>query len=136
MNEINQQRLALLEETAAHYNSTNRAVKEGTSNCQYSPTATSEGCAIGRKLPKELAHFLDVTPVSFSGKSVNSQEVFDLMPEELKRLGKRFLRELQSLHDRISNWNNLGLSELGKTRVLRMKALIANGYYDQPEKPL
>ena len=68
------------------------------------------GCAIGRHiLDKGLCKKLD----NMSNGSVILDEVFELLPDNLKELGKNFLFEIQKLHDNKYNWNADGLSEKG-----------------------
>jgi len=64
-------------------------------NCMYAPQKdTSEGCAIGRKISKELQQKFDSRRES---PVVNN--VFNLLPENLQLLGCDFLTEVQQLHD-------------------------------------
>ena len=110
-----QQREVLLNETIAHYTSSNRSINGDV--CNYKPSKTSEGCAIGRKIAdKELCTILDSTSLSLKdGTSVFY--VFYLLPEDLKILGKEFLSELQDLHDSPNHWNKTGLTYEGQRKV-------------------
>ena len=115
MNELQVKQLSLLNDTIAYFNLFNLCMDDG--RCQYSPIkGRSEGCAIGRKLPLELAQKLDkeFTFSPYENNSICDREVFNLMPDELKELGQSFLAKLQSLHDDKSNWNEDGLSGWGK----------------------
>lgn len=134
---LNEKRLALLEETAAHYNSDNRC-ESGTS-CVYSPTTVglegkTEGCAIGRKLPKELAIKFDEISKNNDdmGGVISHHSLFDLLPNELKDLGADFLTDLQQLHDLTWNWDATGLSSSGLEDVNNIKAKIKANEYDEP----
>ncbi len=122
MEKIRQLRLDFLEETINHYNINNRCVTK-TDTCLYSPIKNkSKGCAIGRHIrDKKLCKKLD--KFGILENSVNNDEVFDLLPKKLQRLGQSFLIEIQNLHDYTPNWNETGLSEQGKIAVKRIKKL-------------
>lgn len=112
MTDLQVKQLALLDDTVAHYNSTNRGIivnnKGGNDSCHYSPSATSEGCSIGRQIKdKKLCKKFDLkknTPV----------ELLEGLPEELLEYGLPFLRVLQRFHDSNECWNENGLTEVGK----------------------
>ena len=61
--------------------------------CIYTPSETSEGCAIGRLLPLDLAERL-----GFDG--VSDDEVFYSLPIWLQDMGQDFLTALQICHDK------------------------------------
>ncbi len=109
---IKKLRLALLKETAAHFNSNNLSInsnKDIGSSCLYSGV----GCAIGRLIEdKELCKKLDAFHTSGT-TAVCRKEIFELIPESLQELGAEFLRELQYLHDEACNWTPTGLSTCG-----------------------
>lgn len=116
MNELQKKQLAFLEETAGFYNTDNRALND-TGDCVYISTDKSPGCAIGRHIPAELGKKLDDAP--FSG--VSNDDIFNALPYSLKELTKQFLTDIQELHDTAWNWNEEGLTETGKNRVLELK---------------
>jgi hypothetical protein len=107
---LQEKRLAFLNDTLAYYeadpvNRRNAALGDtGCGNhaeCTYAPQhAGTEGCAIGRHLPLELAKRLDY----WSDSSVNNPIVFNRLPDALKELGKVFLGDMQHLHDRGPLW--------------------------------
>jgi len=68
-------------------------VNEGSSICTYTPTETSEGCAIGRLVELEVAQQLQQV-----NHSLNSR-LFAFLPEWLQVMGEEFLRQLQRCHD-------------------------------------
>ena len=116
--ELKTKRQAFLDNTLAYFNSSTRCV-DGT-NCQYAPTATSEGCALGRKMEdKELCAELDTMSVNATDK-----RVIGALPVEIQELGVEFLYSLQKLHDNKFNWTETGLSEKGQDAV----QIIKNGY--------
>ncbi len=113
--EIKLKRKELLDETASHFNSTNRSVEKGVSIsvCIYSGV----GCAIGRKIEdKELCKKLDWQIES----AVSSDNTFQMLPENLKELGQDFLTELQNLHDAKGNWIESGLSDEGYQKYYKI----------------
>lgn len=114
---IQEKRKALLDETVKYYSEdTTRRCVNG--RCFYSPknanNSNSEGCAIGRKISPELQLRLDRQ--EFTG--INITDNYNMLPDELKELGKDFLTELQSLHDDGRLWHGVtGLTEQGQNRV-------------------
>lgn len=102
-----------LEETVNHYNSNNRS--EGlVGSCTYIPLegVQSEGCAIGRKLPKSYKKKInrdDPSGVNFTGV----ETLFTTLgtPKYFKGIPFRFLNEIQELHDGEWNWDENGLRE-------------------------
>lgn len=88
-----------------------------TSECLYHPdlsvTPKSIGCAIGMyigwKTAKEMDYygFIDDVPL-------------DMLPEWMRDLNRDFLKKCQSLHDNGFNWDDDGLSENGKDKVMNM----------------
>ena len=61
--------------------------------CQYKPSETSEGCAVGRLLPLDVAESLQ------QDGEVSDNRVFSLLPSNVQDLGQDFLQGLQVLHD-------------------------------------
>jgi hypothetical protein len=94
----------------------------GFDGCEYAPEtlgkqATSEGCAIGRKLPREIALELD----ELQAGSVCDHLTWNRLPEELTSLGQEFLQAVQTLHDISDYWTAIGLSTKGKNLVQRIR---------------
>lgn len=72
-----------------------RCLKEGSNHsCQYAPSETSLGCAIGRVIPIKLAKELDI-----KSNGVATDTVFNKLPKWLQGFGQNFLIKLQTLHD-------------------------------------
>ena len=70
--------------------------KPDSISCAYSSSnPLSEGCAIGRYLPKDLSKKLDLLTMS----SVGNDHIFNMLPEWMKKFDKDFLCALQGLHD-------------------------------------
>lgn len=93
-----------------------RCEKDG--RCRYHPSSlslsNSEGCAIGRHLPEDLALKFD------SKGAVGVDRIFDKLPNNLRSLGEKFLDSIQSLHDVDYNWNvqdGKGLSTVGQNHL-------------------
>jgi len=96
-----------------------RCEKDG--RCRYHPSSlshsNSEGCAIGRYLPEDLALKFD------SYEYTDIESVFDELPENLQVLGKEYLDSIQNFHDSSTNWNTIdeeGLTEIGKGRLSQL----------------
>jgi hypothetical protein len=120
-----QQHIDLLNETAAFYNSKNRSVKYiAPSQCTFFNEGTSPGCAIGRLIKdKELCKQLDYMTLT---ELRSFAEIYELLPPELKEYNQEFLIDLQALHDKPENWNESGLSEIGKYRRNHIETWIKN----------
>lgn len=124
-NTLQQQRLEFLEETVAFYNSKNRcSIKHFNEKetCQYYIEGFP-GCAIGRHVPdKNLCNNWDY---GFNGISISveDEDVMKALPKRLTLLGANFLREIQCLHDKVDNWNDSGISEIGLIAVNVIKRL-------------
>lgn len=127
MKTIEEQRLALLEETVEYYRTHNRATvlkADGTSGvlCSYVATEGNEGCAIGRKISPELRAKLQE-----KNNTIDDDNTFLALPSELQELGRSFLTALQSLHDGGELWhkklgeNGNELSEKGNARYNQIK---------------
>ena len=121
MEKTKEEKIALINETVAYYSEDplRRCFYE-SGECFYSGTnnknATSEGCAIGRLIPKELAEELDKEFFYDIGNS-GVKEIFDRLPIDLQAYGVKFLSELQGLHDNPEYWREHGLSDEGAERV-------------------
>lgn len=120
---IKERQLELLEETVQYYskNPVERRCKvEG--NCSYSPKTVgktkSSGCAIGRKLKPSVREEIDRRYPN--GASVDDC-AWQFIPENLKELGKAFLKKVQNLHDNDYYWMEHNISESGKVFVDNIK---------------
>lgn len=105
-----------LRDTVKFYNSKNRATKPSSTACIYSPTPDSPGCAIGRHVSNKLI----CREWDTVGSLVSLGEMADSGLGGLLVLGKRFLRDVQSLHDDFACWGESGLSERGEINVRGM----------------
>lgn len=122
LSNINQKRLNLLDETVQHYveDVNRRNLTNDRSKCFYSPISSrkegiSAGCAIGRKLPPELALEIDQKfPAGCTISQLLSGQTFtERIPDTLKDMGVSFLQDLQSLHDNDRNWMEGKLTTVG-----------------------
>lgn len=128
MDEIKTKQLAFLEETAAYYNSNNRAKQKlpngnKSGGCFYTIVIDGEerGCAVGRKIAdKELCERLNKMS-SLPNCSPSANDVFSLLPPDLQELGSDFLVAIQTLHDYDGHWNEKGLTEQGTRHVHDIK---------------
>ncbi len=104
-------RIAVLNDAINYYwGKPERRCANNFGTCQYKPSDTSEGCAIGRLIPLKLAESLP------QGDGVNRDVVFNKLPKRIQKLGVNFLSALQSLHDG-SNFENMNET----TVIHRMK---------------
>ncbi len=128
MYQLQKNKLRILEETVLYYseNTKRRCLHhdEDKTICFYyganNVNAESDGCAIGRLLPKELADKFD-REYSFNNKKGSVIKLFDLLPLELQEYGLPFLSQLQSFHDKNYYWTDNGLSAFGEALVERFK---------------
>lgn len=114
--------LEFLDDTIQHFSSNKRGVTEDGACCYI------EQCAIGRFLPDELAKELDEGD---DGTARSLEEVYragGILPEILQRLGVKFLRAVQELHDEDRNWDN-GLTKDGKDHAALITENIHKQYY-------
>lgn len=133
---IKERQLEILEDTVKYYSEdvSRRCVDDG--ECRYSPESLniqdiSEGCAVGRLLPRDLCNKLDdLDPSLSAGSFFNTEKYPNLgIPQDILDLGKRFLVDLQSLHDTDSNWDINGLSERGNRFVNSIQQGVETNYY-------
>jgi len=93
-------------------------------NCWYSPETankpTSEGCAIGRKLDRNVANLIDKEHCLGIGISSLMDETDNDLPDFMYELGCSFLEACQSIHDKDDNWDfaNMCLTNEGRLNVL------------------
>lgn len=102
---------AFLNKTVKYYNSTNRGINPRTKYCTY-----RNGCAIGRFLKEDDCIKLDELRWGI-GDILADEELAKLIPTKIKNLGRKFLSQIQILHDVSSNWNETGLTNIGEMRV-------------------
>lgn len=114
---IEEKRLDFLNEMISYYSedTSRRSISE-ESFCRYR-TDDGKMCAIGRHIAKS----------KYSEKiedlTVNSYQVFCLLPKRVKILGKHFLNHVQSLHDTDKFWDKKGVTEVGYLRINLIKEL-------------
>lgn len=102
---------AFLNKTIKYYNSTNRGINPRTKHCTY-----RNRCAIGRFLKEDDCIKLDELSWGI-GDILADKELAKLIPTKIKNLGRKFLSQIQILHDAPSNWNETGLTDIGEMRV-------------------
>lgn len=110
---LQERRLEFLNDTVNYYSEdvTRRAV-DCYEICVYFDETTKNKCAIGRFIDENILK----SKIQLFG-SVARNEIFELLPKNIQELEKRFLMEMQFLHDNSDNWNENGLSEQGKHQV-------------------
>lgn len=111
----------IIDEIAGLYNSGNRSVHlvDGTneeSGCLYA----GEGekiCAFAYMVKPERR----VDLVEWTGASSYITNDHDILQEKYRGHAPEFYDQIQGLHDIINNWNETGLSSIGKLAVERLK---------------
>lgn len=134
---LKKRQLEILEDTVKYYseNVLRRCVEDGA--CRYSPESLniqdiSEGCAIGRLLPRDLCNKLDELDSDLSVRYFfhKSDRYPNLeIPQDILVLGKDFLIALQTLHDMDCYWDENGLSERGESFVGEIQQKIKTNFY-------
>ena len=119
--DIKQRQIKFLNDTVAHYRLDNRSTSVGGMRCLYlAKDDSTEGCAIGRHLPKDLAMRMDDRLFGNPG-DWNNEILFNELPSWMKEMGRNFLIEIQSLHDNNICWTENGLSGAGLRQVDTLK---------------
>lgn len=112
-----------LRDTVQFYNSGNRCVGEHPGGCQYHPTLSSPGCAIGRHQPNKVLcqqwtnHPYKKTIGVGLGFVASIADTFPGTLGALEVLGLDFLAEVQKLHDIPHWWTKDGPSMDGRSYV-------------------
>lgn len=139
---LRKSRFDYLNEVVSTFNYNNIAINPTDGACQYSPvynvdgSIKSPGCAIGYKIPLELANKLDRISKETKNGSVNNHSIFNKLPDSLKELGRLFLLDIQCLHDNDCNWNDTGLSKKGIEKYNSIVTTWKLSLYNQTDKPL
>lgn len=130
---LKDRQLKVLQETVDYYsadplNRRSTAFVDGETICRYNPPnpKLSDGCAVGRLVDPDLRPRLD----GHDGTSQTVGEIFDQLPKDVRSLGRRFLAELQIIHDCDENWDKGGLSDQGRRAVDKLKTNIRLGAYE------
>ncbi|HEY9490324.1 MAG TPA: hypothetical protein VIQ51_18435 [Chryseosolibacter sp.] len=105
--------------------------EDGHFSCKYRPTSNrTAGCAIGRHLSYEAQTTFDsyggIDRVLWNVDTDDERTAENnkaMMPEWMQVMSIDFLIEIQNLHDDSPNWNDKGLTELGKRAVRDIAAL-------------
>jgi len=88
--------------TLEYFSDRNKRCVSKAGGCQYSPTKTSDGCAIGRFLtgtPQELARWDSEGGYAYCADAAQMGRLPDIRPEWMKRMPEDFLTEMQKWHD-------------------------------------
>lgn len=110
-------KLRVLAETKLYYSENPLRRCNDQFGCFYSGSRNkrteSDGCAIGRLLPKELAEEIDLK-YKYNNNESGIIHIFHLIPSDIQEYGKSFLIQLQMLHDSDSCWTESGISKRGE----------------------
>jgi hypothetical protein len=105
-------KVEIIEETAAFYNSNNRAIDN--ESCMY---ITSDGkkCALGRCLTEESLQLVHSKFEGMSALKIAESHDLDtlLLPQYRGKYGSVFWRDLQFLHDTAKYWNDEDINGYG-----------------------
>lgn len=122
MNEqtLKEKRGQFLVDTIAYYSKDVKRRCTSGITCAYSPKSVgkegiSEGCAIGRHMTPANQVKADAY-AEFNNSSVDKIDE-KLIPKKLINLGIPFLVQMQRLHDASQNWDEDGLTVIGKQKV-------------------
>jgi hypothetical protein len=120
---LNTRRKLFVNFTSNYFNLTNRGVDdESIDTCSY-----VKGCAIGIWVDEPNSLLLD--EIGWIGDVFRDNKKH-LLPNWLSSLGRKFLKDIQHLHDSKAHWDEEGLSQLGEECVKRFYKRIAENYYD------
>jgi len=107
----------IIKETAGFYNSESRGTAYGETSCFY-VASNGNKCAVGRCLinPERWAESGDAESLfkDMNRKGLDPQEQFS---EQYRGHDEAFWLDLQGLHDKTGNWNENGLTEIGKEHL-------------------
>lgn len=107
----------IIDETANSFTSKNRAIKEnskGGNECFYTDI-NGNHCGVGRCMTKEGLEHLGYR--SISARSINSvyhNGLDGFLKPEYRGHSIEFWEDIQSFHDSCQNWNENGLTEVGR----------------------
>jgi hypothetical protein len=114
--ELIKARTAFLDDTLDYYgtDTSRRATVYYTLGitCQYR-TDDGRKCAIGRHIPDEYYY------EELEGNSINNR-IFKVLPENIQKLGVKFLENVQKFHDNTAAWNKDGITGHGKIMYLNI----------------
>lgn len=109
-------KVEIIEEVAAFYNNSNRAIDDIAHECVYE---TSDGrcCAVGKyMIPSIRERYIDRDSISVSDLCEHEEttDINQLLVEDARGHGMEFWTSLQNFHDREIFWTLNGLSEKGE----------------------
>src|SRR5690242_8845671 len=87
------------------------------SSCLYNPPVNkskSKGCAIGMYLSSEVAKELDLSTEQGIYWIMSNKKLKTLLPDWMQKMNKRYLADIQSLHDGSEFRNTNNISKAGK----------------------
>lgn len=114
----------ILQETVEYYSEDiNRRAVGGNEVCLYT-TADNRHCAVGRCLTEEAID----TVQDFEGDVEDlvdeyaEDNIDNILKEQYKGHEEKFWADLQTLHDKESNWDKTGLTEEGQDYIEYLKS--------------
>lgn len=112
--ELKQARLDFLNETVQYYSEDVKRRAVENVSCRYK-TRDGKKCALGRWIPDNLYN------ENIEGCGVEDLISRDLLPDNIKILGAKFLMHVQRLHDFSGSWDKTRLTENGIDYVEEIK---------------
>jgi hypothetical protein len=113
---LKKQQLEFIKTELGHYIA-DPSKRSSYGNYCFYKNANGNKCVIGKQIPNEK-----YTDKLEDGYSVDSPEIFSLLPESIQQLGKPFLQECQYIHDNEDNWTDTGLSKEGELALSNLKS--------------
>jgi len=108
----------ILFETINFYNLSNRGYDEEGDGCVYL-SESGHKCAVGRCMNEETLARKDLSEESVIFFKDDHGNIDHIFQDRYKGCSFVFWEWLQFLHDHESNWNETGLSDMGKKKVER-----------------
>lgn len=117
---LKSRRREFVNNTVAYYSKDpNRRAMNKKGACKY--YYRGKKCAIGRFIPKnKYKENFDIS-ICGGGAIEDRDDVFAVLPKQIRDLGIDFLSHIQSLHDDDDYWTEKSISELGMDRVKEIK---------------
>jgi hypothetical protein len=106
----------ILFETISFYNLSNRGYDKESDSCEYL-SESGHKCAVGRCMNEETLARKDISQVTVGFFEDDHGNIDHIFQDRYKGCRVIFWDYLQTLHDNESNWNETGLSDMGKKKA-------------------
>lgn len=115
-------KLEIIEETANYYNINNRGINGNW--CVYK-SDTGNMCAVGRCLKENIVLDAGYNENS-DARELFKHHSYDILKDEYKIKDSDFWLDLQRFHDHNLNWDEKGLTDIGKLKYKELKIKYTN----------